>query len=80
MTFVVMKLEVYCGDKVGCEEIMSESEIREQVSLGQQLHMACDSKAALGIVSHVQRSLRGSDVARLSHPFKWMSRGAMNGW
>jgi len=29
MTFVVMKLEVYCGDKVGCEEIMSESGIKE---------------------------------------------------
>ena len=29
MTFVVMKLEVYSGDNVRCEEIMSESGFEE---------------------------------------------------
>jgi len=53
---------------------MSESGFREQISLNQQVHMACDSKAELGKVPYVQRSSRGSDVARFSQPFKWVSR------
>ena len=32
MTFVVMKLEVYCGDNVGCEEIISKSGMEENRS------------------------------------------------